>query len=603
MIKRRELLAAPALALALPAVGDAAEPTAEPKTLRYAFRVAETGFDPVKVTDLYSRIIISHMMEGLYAYDHLARPVRLRPLTADGLPEVSEDFKTWTFRVKPGIYFADDAAFNGRRRELSAADYVYSWKRIADPANGAASWAELESLGVIGLKEYRDAIRKAGKEGRFDYDKPIEGLRTLDRYTLQLRLAESRPRAIEILSQSDLYCALAREVIEAYPGKSMEHPVGTGPFMLKDWRRSSLIVLEKNPNHRERYYRDEVQPAADDAEGQALLARFKDRRLPMVDRVEVAIIEEDQPRWLSFVNREFNFIERVAPTHIGLAMPKGEVAPNLAKKGIQGYRRLAADIYYSIFNMEDPIIGGYTPEKVALRRAVALAIDVRGEIRLVRRGEAIPAQQPYMPNTYGFNPKAETEMGEQDPARAKALLDLYGYVDRDGDGWREMPDGSPLVLQSLTTPDGFQRERDQVFQKSLAAVGIKIEYKVGKWPDNLKTMRSGKFQMWELAGTATLPDGQDALARFQTSRIGSYNYARFSLPIFDRLMERLSLLPNGPEREALLAEATRIATAYMPYKYRGHRYITDMAHKDLIGYRRPALWSNWWEYVDVVTPA
>ncbi|MBV8504163.1 MAG: bicyclomycin resistance protein [Paucibacter sp.] len=601
-MKRRELLAASALGLALrPDASQAAEAGAELKTLRYAFRVAETGFDPIKVTDLYSRIIISHILEGLYSYDHLARPVRMRPLTADGMPEVSQDFKTWTLRVKPGIFFADDAAFKGSKRELTAADYVYSWKRIADPANGAASWAELESLGVLGLKEYRDALRKSGKP--FDYDLPIEGLRALDRYTLRLSLAESRPRAIEILAQTDLYGAVAREVIEAYPGRSMDHPVGTGPFMVKEWRRSSLIVLEKNPTHRERYYRDEVQPAADDSEGQALLARFKDRRLPMIDRVEVAIIEEEQPRWLSFLNGEFNFIERVAPTYIGVAMPKGHVAPNLAKKGIQGYRRLASDVYFSVFNMEDPVVGGYTPDKVALRRAIGLATDVRGEIRLARRGEAIPAQQPYMPDTYGYDAGLESEMGEQDPGRAKALLDLYGYIDRDGDGWREMPDGSPLVLESLTTPDGFQREIDQIWQKGLAAVGLRVQYKVGKWPDNLKTMRSGKFQIWSLGSSASVPDGQDTLGRFHTSRIGSYNYARFSLPVFDQLLERMSHLPNGPERLGLLAEASRLATAYMPYKYRGHRYITDMAMKEVLGFRRGAVWNNWWDYVDIVKEA
>ena len=191
-MKRRELLAASALGL--PMDSRAEPPAANIKTLRYAFRVAETGFDPIKLTDLYSLIIVSHIIEGLYAYDHLARPVRLRPLTADGMPEVSEDFRTWTLRVRPGIHFADDDAFKGRRRELVAEDYVYSWKRIADPANGAANWAELETLGVLGLKEYRDALRKSGAP--FDYDKPIEGLRALDRYTLRLTLTEARPRAI-----------------------------------------------------------------------------------------------------------------------------------------------------------------------------------------------------------------------------------------------------------------------------------------------------------------------------------------------------------------------------------------------------------------------
>ncbi|MFX1681684.1 ABC transporter substrate-binding protein [Mitsuaria sp. CC2] len=575
----------------------AASSASTPKVLRYAFRVAETGFDPAKITDIYSRSITPHVFEGLYTYDQLARPARMKPLTAAAMPETSDDFKVWTVKLRPGIRFADDPAFKGKPRELSAEDYVYAIKRFADPAIASPAWSEVEELELVGLNEYHQQVRKSGKP--FDYDKPIEGLRALDRYTLQFKSKETRPRLMEVFAQGDLYGAVAREVIEAYPGDSMAHPVGTGPFVLKQWRRSSLIVLERNPLYRERFYDQEVDPAPDDAEGQALKARFKGRRLPMVDRIEVSIIQENQPRWLSFLNGEYDFIERTPEDFINQAMPNGKIAPNLEKQGKHAYRTVASDVLFTVFNMEDPVVGGYTPEKIALRRAIALAIDTQRELTLVRRGQAMLAQSLYMPGTTGYDPAFKSDMSTFDPARAKALLDLYGYVDKDGDGWRDKPDGSPLLLESLTTPDQFQRQIDEIVQKNLNAIGLRIAFKTAQWPENLKSLRAGKYQIWSLGTSASKPDGQDSLARMYSGQIGAQNYARFRLPAVDKLYDEASHLPDGPERMKVFDETKRYATAYMPYKYRGHRFITDIAQPQLIGYRRPQFWLNWWEYVDI----
>jgi len=573
----------------------AAEPKALPKVLRYAFQIAETGFDPAKIGDIYSRIVTGNIFEGLYTYDHLARPARIIPLTAEALPVASDDFKTWTIKVKPGIFFTDDPAFKGKARELVAEDYVYALKRVADPEVASSHWSELDAQGIAGLAEYRAELRKGGKP--FDYDRPIAGLRALDRHTLQLRLDKPRPRLPEMLAQSDLYGGMAREVVEAYAGKTMEHPVGTGPFQLKEWRRSSRIVLEKNPAYRERYY--EPQPAADDAEGQSLLARFKGRRLPMIDRVEISIIEEAQPRWLSFLGGEFDFLERVPNEFITQAMPNGKLAPNLAKKAMQGYRVLAPDIGYWVFNMEDAVVGGYTPERIALRRAISLASDIEQEIRVARRGQAIVAQSFYPPGTSAYDAAFKSEMSDFDPARAKALLDMYGYVDKDGDGWRDQPDGSPLVLESLTTPDGTQRQIDEIWQKSLAKAGLRVSFKPGKWPENYKALRAGKFQIWSLAGSASMPDPQDFLSSMYTGYIGSQNFARIRLPAADRLFEQAAPMPDGPERAALFRESERIMAAYMPYKFKGHRFLTDLAQPQLIGYRRHPFKLHWWELVDI----
>ena len=378
-ITRREASAA-LLSLALPSPARAqATATAALKRLRYAFPTAETGFDPVKLSDLYSRNIARHIFESLYSYDLLARPTQIRPLTTTAMPEVDDNFSTWTFRIRPGIFFAEDPAFKGQRRELVATDYVYALKRFADPANKSPAWSSVEEMGLLGLKELRSEALK--DRTAFDYDREIPGLRAVDRYTLQFKLNGPRPRIHEDMADASLYGAMAREVVEAYGEQLAAHPVGTGPLRLKSWRRSSRIVLERNPGYRERFYEDEASPAAGDIEGQALLARFRGRRLPLVDEVEISIIEEQQPRWLSFLSEEADFCDRVPAEFITDAMPSGKVAPNLARRGVQGYRAVGPEGTLTVYNMEHPVIGGYTPEKVALRRAINLAVDVEREIR------------------------------------------------------------------------------------------------------------------------------------------------------------------------------------------------------------------------------
>ena len=576
--------------------------TSGPKTLRYAFLVAETSLDPVKINDLYSRTLTPHIFEALYRYDHLARPIKIKPLTADGMPQHSDDFRVWTVKLQRGIHFADDPAFKSPdgsriRRELIARDYAYAFKRHADPANKSPVWSEVETFGIGGLAALRQEALATKKP--FDYDRQIDGMRALDRYTLQFTLKEPRPRFIENLAASDLYGAVAREVVEFYGEQIDAHPVGTGPFKLVQWRRSSRIVFERNPDYREVLY--DAEPAADDAEGQALLARFKGRRLPMIDRVEISVIEQQQPRWLSFVNGEADFIERVGAEFVGLAMPDGKVAPNLAKRGVRGYRQVEPGNSMLFFNFDNPLVGGYTPDKVALRRAIGLAMDTPREIRLLRKNQAIPSQSPISPFTTGYDPKFKSEMSEYDPARAKALLDLYGYVDRNGDGWRERPDGSPLALDLNSQSDQLSRQADELLTKNLAAIGIQLRLKIAQWPENLKAARAGSFMVWKVGGLADVPDGITALARFDSRQIGGQNMARFRLPAFDALYDRMQAIPDGPERDALFDAAKRIAVAYMPYKMQVSRIVTDMAYPWLVGYRRTIFWQEWWHWVDIDT--
>jgi ABC-type transport system substrate-binding protein len=601
---RRALLGTP-LALALPSGAALAQSQAGSKNgngsdsglkvLRYAFPIAETNFDPASITDLYSRTVCTGIFEAPLEFAFMAQPAQVRPNTAVAMPEVADNFRVFTFRIKPGIFFANDPAFKGQKRELTAADYVYSFKRHYDPRWKSGNLYILENYKLLGLSELRRQLIEAKKP--FDYDREVEGLRALDRYTLQVKLAEPKPRFLYDMADGSFVGALAREVVEFYGDKIGEHPVGTEPFRLAAWKRSSRMVLARNPGFRDVRY--DEQPPASNARLAATAKAYAGKKLPLVDEVHISVIEETQPRWLSWLNEEQDVQENLPAEFIASAIPNGELAPNLVKRGVGMVRYARSDVAMSYFAMEHPVVGGYTPQKVALRRAIALAVDLDREIRLVRRGQAIPAQSQVAPQVYGYDPQFRSAMSEHHLGRAKALLDMHGYVDSNRDGWREQPDGSPLVLEYSTQPDQQSRQLVEQWQKNMTALGVRIEFNVAKWPENLKSSRAGKLMMWGVAWNAGAPDADTFLGLLYGPNKGQSNHSRFDLPEYNRLYEQQRELPDGPERLALIRRMQRLAVAHMPVKFHAHRIWTDVTHPWVKAYHRNVFVREFFKYVDI----
>ena len=578
----------------------AADPS---KVFRYAFEVGETGFDPAQISDLYSSNLVANIFDPPLTYDYLARPIKLIPNTLAAMPEVTENGTLYTMRVRPGIYFADDPAFKGARRELTAEDYVYSIKRLFDPKTKSPNLYLLEGQ-IAGMDE---VLANARRDNRMDYGAVAEGLRALDRYTFQIRLKQPNYNFLYYLAYCNLTCAVAREVVETYGDRVAEHPVGTGPFRLTFWKRSSKMVFEANPSYREEFY--DGTPAADDAYGQALLAKLKGRRLPMVGKVEVSVIEEPQPRWLAFLNNEMDFLERLPNEFANVATPNNRLSANLKKRGIRMERTPGMEVTYSYFGMKDPVVGGYTPEKVALRRAIVLGQDVGAEIRYARKNQAIPAYSPIGPGALGYDPTFRSTATEYNPAKAKALLDMYGYVDCDGDGWRDLPRKSPgdeckpFTIEYASAPGAQQQPLDENWKKNMDDLGINMTFKKAKWPDLLKESIAGRLQMWGLGWSAAIPDADSFFVMLYGPNAGQANHSRFSRPEFDRLYEQAKRLPDSPERNALYREMNRIFLVYAPWRLGVHRIITDLSQPWTIGFKRHPVMRGFWKYIDIDLPA
>ncbi len=582
------LLSALALscALSLPAA-------AQTKTVRVTFQASESGFDPPRLSDVVSTAVVASLFDPPLTYDLLAQPATLKANAAE-LPEISDNYTRFVFRIKPGIYFSDHPAFKGQPRELTAADYVYSIKRYYDPVTRSPTLFHYENAGLLGLGE----LRKKALETRqpFDYDTEVAGVRALDRYRFEVRTAQPAPRLPYVFATAALSGALAREVVQSYPADQMVPPVGTGPFRLASWTRSSRIVLERNPVHKHSVHNE--QPPAGDALRRDIANQFRGRALPMVDRVEIAIIEETQPRWLAFLNNELDLLW-VPPEFITQAVPNNAVAPNLARRGVQMRQYVIPITRHVYFNIDHPMVGGLQPERVALRRALSLAYDVEREIQLMRHGQMVPAQSLMPPGVSGYDPKLKSEMAEHSPARAKALLDLYGYTDRNGDGWRDQPDGSPLVLELTTEPSQLARSWQGMWKRSMDAIGVKINFRVGAWPENIKASRAGRLMMWTTGWSAAIPDGSYFMDLLYGPNVGQANASRFNLPAFNEIHQRQRMLPDGAERDALIQQGMKLALAYMPYKASGHDIQTWLVQPRVLGYVPHPFIRDFWRHVDI----
>jgi len=217
---------------------------------------------------------------------------------------------------------------------------------------------------------------------------------------------------------------------------------------------------------------------------------------------------------------------------------------------------------------------------------------------LLRNGMGLEAQTPLPPGVVGYDP--HFSLGKTyDPAKAKALLDMFGYVDKDGDGWRDQPDGKPLVYVYATTPDSTSRMFTELWKKNMDAIGIRMEVDVEKWPDLRKKSKLGKLQNWHLAWSADYPDGENFYQLLYGPNCGSSNDGCFQLKEFDQLYEKIAALPPGAEREEAFRQMGRMVSVYAPWKLLSHRKRNQLIQPWILGWRKHPFLHEGYKFADI----
>lgn len=561
------------------------------KILRYVFPVAETGFDPAGVHDLYSAHVNASIFETLYTYDYLASPAKLVPRTAVALPEVSEDGLTYTIRIQKGIYFVDDPIFKGKKRELTSADYVYSFKRLLDPnLHSPNSW--LLDGRIAGMDT---VLKQAQKTGKFDYDQPVVGLQTPDRHTLVIRLTSPDQNFPMILAHQPAG-AVSREAIEKYRNKSgfaMGHPVGTGPYMLARWTPGSRIVLKANPDFRSFVWNFK----ASSAEDQKIVQAMQGKLMPQIGVIDIQVMEEGQSRWLSFSKDEVDLFQLDGELTVQ-ALQNGELKPELVKKGVQLSRIVDPSIDYHYWNMQNPVVGGLSKEKIALRRAMAMAFSADSYINILQKGDAQKLQALIPNGVVGYDPDYKSSIPYSVKA-ANLLLDRYQY--RVGaNGWRMQPDGKPLVIDMTISGSSLRSQQQAEFWKRiLDSLKIQMTTKSLPFSEALKLEKQCKTMFKTSAWIADYPDADNFMQLFYGKNVHVSNNSCVQIPEFDRLYEQTQKMSPSPERDALYRKMSRILEVYMPAQVIGARYRNILAQPRVIGFKKHPILPAEWMYIDI----
>ena len=586
-VRRLALTLAAALALNFAALASAADMN---KILRIAFLTGETGFDPVRNTDAYSNGVIEQIYEPLLTYDYLARPARLVPLTAEAMPQVSDGGKTWLIRVKKGVFFQDDLSFKGKKRELVAADFAYAFRRLMDP-KVRSPWQSLVEKKIVGLDEVTE---RAKKSGSFDYDAKVAGLEIIDSHTLRIQLNDVDYNFGYLLAMPAT-SAQAREVVEAYDDTN-SHPVGTGPYVLKKWVRASRMILEANPAYRNVTW--DFQPGADPYD-KKLVAEMKGKKMPQIGIIDISVMEEGQTRWLAFQDGQLDYLN-IPQEFTPKALVGDQLAPDLARQGFRLQRVIDPDLTYTAFNFKDPVVGGFSKEKVALRRAIVMAFDTDEEIKVVRRGQAVAAKTPIPPGVVGYNPNFKSVI-KYDPGLAAKLLDQFGYK-KGADGFRTLPDGKPLVLKMSTETNAIDRDFNELWRKSMDRIGIRMEFVPQKFSDNYRAAKACQLMMWGQAWLADYPDGQNFMQLLYGPNTGQSNNGCYQSAAFDKLYEAAIKLPDSPERNKLYDQMSHQMEADSAWRLGVSRIRNQIIRPDVRGYKKHPVLLLEAKYLDVARP-
>lgn len=514
------------------------------------------GLDPAFANDLYSSNEVARVYEGLLQIHYLKRPYEIIPNLAESMPTVSSDELTYTFKLKKGVLFHDNACFpNGKGRELEASDVVYSLKRIADPKLESLGWWMFDGK-FVGLNEWRDKNKKAEK---VNYDEEVEGLKALDKYTVQFKLKVPYPQFLYALVMPFGY-VVPHEAVEKYGPEFLNNPVGTGPFMTGKFTQSNKIVYEKNPHYRAEFYPSEGAPG-DQENG---LLEDAGKRIPLVDKVEVSIIVENQPAWLSFLKGEMDS-SSIPKEYFSEVMNNEKLADKYSALGIKAQRSVGLDITYITFNMEDPLF----KNNVKLRQALSSAYDGEKMNKLFYNGIAIEAQSLIPPDIAGNDPNYKNPYKQHDLVLAKKLLAEAGYP-----GGKGLP---ALDYYITTSTEG--RQMSEAFRDMMKEIGVKINVYTVPWTELQKKVTTKQAQMFGMAWGADYPDAENFFKiLYGPNKAPGANGSNFDDDKFNKLFEKASVMPDSASRTALYQEMYRYLGEQVPMIFGVHRVFYSLTH-------------------------
>jgi oligopeptide transport system substrate-binding protein len=486
--------------------------------------------------------------------------------TEKGHP-VQKRGESWTFRIKRGLRFQDDPCFTstgGKGREITAADFIYSFRRIADPSVPCPVLSFFEDK-ILGYHEYIEHNRDRLKNQQgSDYTAPVAGLQLdpKDLYTFRILLNQPYPQ-LRYLMAMHFTTPLAHEAVERYGKELARHPVGCGPYVLAEYVTKQRIVLAVNPNRRQEFYPFEGAPG----DRQAGLLRDAGKRLPLNEGIVFNIIREGVTGWNLFLQGYQDSWGVSQQNYQQVMSRQGELSPEMVRKGVRLHRDASPNIYYFAFNMRDPLVGGYTPQKRKLRQALSLAVDSQAFIDLFFQGNGIPAEFLIPPSIFGYDPSYRNPYRQSNVAEAKQLLTEAGYPE----GIDPKTGDRLTIYFDNTATDAAGRQFVGLIQKEMEAIGVRLESRAWRpnvWQDRVD---HGQFQFIRYGWFADYPDPENfVFLLYGPNRRPGPNCAAYDNPEYNRLFEQMRAMDDSPARLTIIRRMRDLATEDCPWIFLNH---------------------------------
>jgi ABC-type transport system substrate-binding protein len=543
------------------------------------------SMDPVRSFEENSSQLQELAYSTLLTYPWLDRPYRLEPDLLERLPERSADGLSYQFTLRRGVMFHDDVCFpDGKGRELVADDVLFNLRRFADARLNQGSWFLLEDM-LVGLDEYRATTLKAAPDADLS-GTAVTGLVKQDSHRFTLRLKRENSLFLYAFA-SPATSIVAPEAVKFHGERLATHPVGTGPYRLKDFERKGVIRWVRHAGYHRSY---PVAGSAGDAE--AGLLKAAGRRRPFVETLEMPLIEESQPRILKFLRGELDVVSLDRAT-IDKMLRHENGRYVLLPEHAQRYtlyqsERLTA--MYLWINQKDPLLG----RNKALRQAIAYLLDVPGDIETVQRGAAQPLGSIVPLAIAGSERDTGSKPFGYDPERAKALLAQAGF-----------PEGRGLA--ELTVSCGFSgvdwRDRFDFHRARFAASGVRLKSNFTDQPTFIKSVEASNFQLALYGWVADYPDAENyyQLLIGRNAAPGP-NLASFNHPDYNRAYDAARLMAAGPERLVHLRRMNDILRDEVPIVPLYNSLRVGLRQNWVRNFKYHALISNAAPYVDLEGP-
>ncbi len=495
------------------------------------------SLDPVQGSTTYDHMACVQTYETLLQpsyYDNIS----FEPLLLAELPERLDGGSRYRFRLKADVQFHDNACFpGGKGREVVTDDVFYSLKRIADRDNGLENWWLIDGQ-IKGL-----APQPQGE--RFDYAAPVEGLVKISDKEFEIVLTRPVYRFLWVLTMFQT-SVLPHEAVAHYGADFSKNPVGTGPFILDSWIPKQHLTFNRNPDYHECHYPAEEHWSAEDRE--AGLHEAAGQRLPIPDRLEFTMYVPDQPVWLEFQQGKLGFIEMPYPFFTEAFNRRSKrMDRELRSRGVTYRAEPQFDMIFRAFNMEDPLLGGYTEEKRALRRAISLAVDLDEFNQTFYEDLCVVYDGPIPPGMDGHPEGGRVEEAPRGPdlELARAELERAGY-----------PGGEGLPpLKFYTSEGGTNQQQADMLRRQLDRVGIRLDAQFVDFSQLIELTNKRQAPMFGFAWLSDYPDAENNLALFYSPNASpGSNHWNYNRPDFDEMYERAIVMEPGPERTQLYTE-------------------------------------------------